>query len=111
MTELNFDTITDEGRNLYLSGKKKGLAARETFDLNTLDKNNEAINVRISENIDCNVSFLSGLFSNSITLFGSRSAFLEKYRFVEIPEKVSERLSNVITATLSEGTALSNLKR
>ncbi len=111
MADINFDDITDDGNITYLSGKNKGLAARVKFNLDNLDTSDESVNVTIPEQVGCNESFLGGLFSNSISLLGSRSSFLHKYKFIKISDEVSERLSDVITATLSKGTALSGLKK
>lgn len=111
MPIVNFEQITDNGRITYLSGKNKGLAARQTLNLEQSDKNDEIYQVVIPESVDCNESFLSGVFSNSITFFKTRSAFLNKYQFENISALTEECLNNVITATLSEGTALSSLKR
>ena len=111
MPNLNLNLITDNGRITYLSGKKKGLAAREILGLDALDKSADVVVINIPDNFDCNESFLGGLFSNSISVFQSRVKFLEKYSFESLPEALEERLNNVITATLSEGTGLSILNK
>ncbi len=109
MAKINFNDITDNGKSPYLSGKKKGLAARSSYELDKLDETDEIVEIIIPNNVDCNISFISGLFSKSISNLGSRALFLNKYRFVEVPDKIGDILNDVISATLSHNTGLSSL--
>lgn len=111
MINIDLNHITDKGKISYFSGKKKGLAVREALNLDQLDESDETINIMIPVSFDGNESFLGGLFSNSISHCGSRADFLNKYVFTGLSDVLSTRLNDVITATLSEGTALSGLKK
>lgn len=108
---IDLSKITDDGRIPFLSGKNKGLEARKQLGLQEYDDKHEQVKVNFPENLDCNESFLGGLFSNSISILGSRSAFLSLYNIVGMTEDVRGRLNSVITATLSEGTSLSKLRK
>ena len=109
MIIVNLYEVTENGTNLFLSGKKKGLAAREFLKIELVDNQDEPVEIIVPENLECNESYLGGLFSRSITKAGSRAAFLSKFQFSILPKIFQDRLNKVITATLSTGTALSSM--
>ncbi len=112
MHELKLDQITGGGTIQYLSGKKKGLEARKALDVDRFDTLEGPIKVIVPNGLDCNESFIAGVFSNSISKLSSRADFLHHYQFENMSERFSVALNNVISATLAEGTtALSGLRK
>lgn len=110
MIDIDLSEVTEGGKISYLSGKKKGLAVRETLNLNALDAKNEIVRITMPLGVKCNESFLGGLLSRSIQHCGTRAAFLQRFVFINFSDQTLEKLSDVITATLSKGTALSSLR-
>lgn len=83
MTEINLDTIAGGGRTRNLSGKERGIAAREQLSLDEFDSLPGEISVVIPEYVDTiSPSFFQGLFSQSIRTLKGKDSFLLKYHFV-----------------------------
>ena len=74
--------MTKKGTVNNLSGKERGIAARQKFKLDQFDTENEKIDVLIPETMDViTPSFFQGLFSQSIIKLGGKDAFLKHYKF------------------------------
>ncbi|WP_102225442.1 hypothetical protein [Acidimangrovimonas sediminis] len=79
--DLNAVTGTKHIRNL--SGKERGIAARQHFCLDSIDGQPGTVEVRIPEYVDTiSPSFFQGLFSQSIAALHGKDAFLKKYHFI-----------------------------
>lgn len=90
------------------SGRAKGELARRTFELEELDISGVSVIVRIPENTySVTTSFFLGLFGDSIRKAGSRSAFLDRYRF-EAPDVFWPTFDTCISRALQEQSALVN---
>ena len=83
MIDLNEFTKGGQVRNL--SGKDRGLAARERFDLDRYDESREQVTVKVPHNVYAiSTSFFCGMFGESYVKLGSRG-LREVYRF-EMPD-------------------------
>ena len=83
MTEINLDAIAGGGRTKNLSGKERGIAAREKLELDILDERPGEVSVLVPDYVDTiSPSFFQGLFSQSIRTLNGKDPFLRKYRFV-----------------------------
>ncbi len=83
MTEINLDDIAGGGRTRNLSGKERGVAARQKLGLDDIDEIPGEISVVVPDYVDTiSPSFFQGLFSQSIRALNGKDHFLEKYHFV-----------------------------
>jgi len=80
---IDLEVLT-QGRVHNLSGHERGLAAREHFRLDELDKAGEAVEIRVPEHIyGVSPSFIQGLLSESVQSLGStREAFFSHYHLI-----------------------------
>ena len=79
---INLYDLTKDGAIRNLSGKEKGIAAREHFNLDELDDINQLIVVNIPETLDAiSSSFFLGMFSQSVVKLGSKEEFINKFKF------------------------------
>lgn len=82
MPTIDLGRLTGNGRVHNLSGKTKGQDARRDLGIEGLDKEIEPIIVVIPDEIYAiSPSFFLGLFSQSLSHFGSRDAFMRHYLF------------------------------
>lgn len=80
---LNLEILTDHGKVKNLSGKERGVAARDELHIDELDTSPDLVEVVVPEYVDTiSPSFFQGLFSKSIHSLKGREGFLAKYRFV-----------------------------
>jgi hypothetical protein len=94
-TVIDLSPHTDGGRVRNLAGKDKGLDVRAAERLDELDAQGGEVEVIVPDFIDAIApSFFLGLFSRSISRFGSREAFLNHYRF---------RCSELIAPQIDDG--------
>lgn len=88
MTTIDLTPYTGNGKVRNLSGKDRGLAAREEFGLTDLDQGAETILVKVPDYVySISTSFFCGLFSESFDTLGGAEGFLEKYEF-EMPQEL-----------------------
>jgi hypothetical protein len=105
MTTIDLAALTDNGRVRNLTGHERGIAAREQFDLNSLDAAQEAIEVRVPDDLDAiTISFFQGMFADSVRKVGS--GFLEHYRFHASPEIMEQVLRGIDRVNTVRGSAL-----
>lgn len=78
---INFENLIGTSNNKILSGREFGKSSRKKYDLDSLDKSTEIINIKIPEKIIAiNSSFFLGMFDKSIINLGEEE-FRNKYIF------------------------------
>lgn len=88
------------------SGRDRGDRNREKYNLNSLDEEDVAIDVIIPENTySITSSFFLGMFGKSIQTCGSKSTFMQKYRF-QMPNRLNQNIDRYIARALRENTPL-----
>ena len=99
---IDLEELTGEGRVQNLSGRLRGLAAREKFDLDTLDTLHEAIEVHVPDYVySLTPSFFQGLFGESVHVLGNdQTSFFGHFRFVA-PPIVLQQIERGLTAALT----------
>lgn len=105
MTELNMTIdlaqLTDNGRITNLAGKSRGEAAREFFDVDSLDAEGGSIEVLVPNNlIAISSSYFLGLFSNSLRKFPVEERFKAKYHFRASP-LILKQVDHAISRSLA----------
>ena len=85
-----------DGARIF-TGRDKGVAARNEFDLNRAELEYDVINILIpSDTWGINPSFFGGMFESSIKRF--RDDFTEKYKFLYTnKEEINESLRKDIS--------------
>ena len=93
---IDLNLVTDNGKVTNLSGKERGLAARELFKIDTLDNSKEPISV-ITPNtlITIAPSYFLGIFGESVVKLGGKEQFLEKYKFYTSPNVMRQILTGI----------------
>jgi hypothetical protein len=95
--EIDFAKL---GGPVYV-GRANGAAVRAHLKLDALDTSAEQIIIRVPANTySVNSSFFLGMFGPSISRFGSREAFFQRYDF-DAPEHVRVSLEELIDRTLA----------
>ncbi len=86
---IDLGSVGDLSRSAFLSGKERGKDARAHFLLDEVEKRDGQIVIRIPLEIaSISSSYSLGLFSESVSKFGSIEKFIEKYTFDGNPEIV-----------------------
>lgn len=102
MTEIRFSELTNDGKVRNLVGHERGEAARNKWTLDELDRDSQAIEVIIpDELLTLSSSFFQGMFAQSVKKLG-RDGFLDHYRF---------RASTIVMQQVGEGIRDSLMKR
>lgn len=84
---IDLASYTANGKVRNLSGEVRGLAARNEFGLDGLDRSSEYVTVRIPNYVYAiSTSFFCGMFSDSYKTLGHET-FLKKYRFDVTPDQ------------------------
>jgi len=92
-----------QGKVRNLSGQNRGVAAREFFDLETLDHKDEVITVKFPEDLLAVApSFTQGLFARSFAALGSGYSFRKHYK-IEASELIKEQLEHGFRRILVHG--------
>jgi hypothetical protein len=100
MNPLKIDFAAFNSR--VLVGRPRGEAAREKYDLDSIDKEGRQVEVTIPNNIySVNSSFFLGLFGKSIVTAGSRETFFGRYHFSSSNE-LKERFEGYVSRALQE---------
>lgn len=99
---INLEQLTGEGRVQNLSGRLRGLAARELFRVDELDGATDVVEVRVPEYVySVTPSFFQGLFGGSVQALGSDAqAFRQHFRFIA-PAIVLQQLERGLSAALT----------
>lgn len=84
-----------------LVGRELGSSIREILDLDSIDKNNEIVIIKIPDNIFCMTSsFFIGLFGPSIIKL-DKYRFMYKYKF-ECNKMIYETIEDGINRSLNK---------
>lgn len=79
-TEIRLGQFKRSEEKIF-TDRDKGIEARKTLDLDSLEENNDIINVLLPTDIwTVNPSFFGGLFEQSIKKY--RDKFWDKYKFL-----------------------------
>ncbi|WP_156478017.1 hypothetical protein [Acetobacter malorum] len=106
---IDLNNVTNNGAVRNLSGKERGEAARNLFQLDNLDKASETVVVRVPHYLYAmSSSYFLGLFSPSVTRFGSKEKFLEHYRFEASPSIMKSVLHAISRCLLPKDGGLHN---
>lgn len=87
MQMIDLDQLTGEGQVQNLSGRLRGLAAREMFKIDEMDAANSPVEVHVPEYVySLTPSFFQGLFGKSVHALGDdESLFRARFKFVAAP--------------------------
>jgi len=101
MAAIDLEELT-QGKVHNLSGRLRGLAAREKFHLDEIDESSEPVEVRFPDYVYAvTPSFIQGLFAKSVERRGgSANAFRSSYSFIA-PAVVLEQVERGLTAILT----------
>lgn len=102
MASIDLEELT-QGKVHNLSGRLRGLAAREKFHLDQIDAESEPVEVRFPDYVYAvTPSFIQGLFARSVERRGgSERAFRRHYTFIApavVLEQVERGLSAILTS-------------
>lgn len=101
MKSIDLELLT-QGKVHNLSGRLRGLAAREMFALDAIDDAGESVEVRIPDYVYAvTPSFVQGLFGKSVERRGGREQdFRNSFRFIA-PAVVLDQLDRGLSAILT----------
>ncbi len=92
MKEIDLSEYTSNGKVRNLSGKDRGLSARDKFKMDDLDKDEGVVKVRIPDHVYAiSTSFFCGMFGDSYNTLG-HDRLLEKYHF-DMPEALRPQIN------------------
>lgn len=98
MNDIDFEQFTSPSA-ISISGRDKGIAAREKLDLKTKDADDSEYRIIVPEYIiSLHISFLLGLFGDSIRKLGKED-FLKKYQYQDY-EKYKTNIDESVTRAL-----------
>jgi hypothetical protein len=98
MAEIQLADLT-KGEVRSLSGQERGVAAREHYHVDALDRDENPVIVQVPDDLDSmSPSFIQGMFSLSIRLLGPEK-FREHYVF-DAPPEIIDQVNRAITNTL-----------
>ena len=102
MKMINLEELTGNGRVHNLSGRLRGLAARDLYKLDEFDQSAEDAEVVVPGYVySLTPSFVQGLFGESIRASGNDlTAFRRRFRFVA-PAIVLEQLERGLSAIMT----------
>lgn len=104
---LDLRDLVKDSKGIIVSGKDRGLSAREVYCVDRFDESDGAIKVLLPEHLRIMTpSFAMGMFSKSVTKLGSVDLFLEKYHF-KTSHLVLGQIKRAAELSLIEGDALS----
>jgi hypothetical protein len=100
---INLGELTGNGKVHNLSGRLRGQAARKMFQIDDIDRRDDAVEVIVPGYVySLTPSFFQGLFGDSVKAHGNDpSRFLARFRFVApsiVLEQVERGLSAVLTS-------------
>ncbi|MHA3977429.1 hypothetical protein ACW9UR_07090 [Halovulum sp. GXIMD14794] len=89
MTQLNLESLT-RGEVRMLTGHQRGVSARDHFDLVTLEKSGDVIELVAPRNLDTvTPSFVQGFLAGSIARLGA-DGFSRVFSFEGLPNLIRE---------------------
>ncbi len=99
MTSIDLEELTGAGKVHNLSGRERGLAARELFQLDKLDAEPSPVDVIVPEYVySLTPSFVQGFFGESVKAFNyDTNRFKSHFRF-RAPSIVMQQLERGLAA-------------
>lgn len=102
MASIDLEVLT-QGKVHNLSGRLRGLAAREMFGLDQIDEAGDVVQVRIPDYVYAvTPSFIQGLFGRSVERRGGREQdFRRSFSFIApavVLDQVEKGLSAILTS-------------
>lgn len=95
LTKLTRNTVRS------LNGQERGVAAREFFGVDELDRAEEPVIVQVPNNLDSiSPSFLRGMFALSIGTLGT-AGFMNHYVF-DAPVEILEQVDRAVKGTIAD---------
>ncbi|PHQ63059.1 MAG: hypothetical protein COC10_08145 [Sphingobium sp.] len=103
MTAIDLEQLTGAGKVHNLSGRERGLAARELFDLDKLDADAQPVDVIVPEYVySLTPSFVQGFFGQSVRTFEyDTERFKAHFRF-RAPSIVLQQLERGLAAITTQ---------
>lgn len=96
-----------KGEVRNLTGQDRGVAARELFDLDSIDQTEEDVRIIVPADLDAiSTSFFQGMFTASVRAASSAEAFFARYRFEATPSIREQVFRGVERILAPRGTAL-----
>ncbi|PZR84379.1 MAG: hypothetical protein DI537_33135 [Stutzerimonas stutzeri] len=106
--QIELIELTNNGEVHNLSGHERGLAAREKFQISSLDGAQDEVVVSVPDFVyTITPSFFQGMFAESVKRFSSREAFLSKYKFKAQPVVLQQIDRGIKASLMHRGTFLS----
>ena len=105
MAMINIDELTGFGKVHTLSGHPKGVAARQKFELDALDKSSEPVQIVVPDHLfGLSPSFIQGLFTASVRYFGNdKKKFFDHYK-IEASDLIIRQVNRGMDAILTDRT-------
>ncbi|KXU29218.1 hypothetical protein A0J57_18230 [Sphingobium sp. 22B] len=103
MTAIDLEELTGAGKVHNLSGRERGLAARELFKLDQLDADAQPVDVLVPDYVySLTPSFVQGFFGASVKAFGyDTERFKSHFRF-KAPSIVMQQLERGLAAITTQ---------
>ena len=107
---IDLSSVRTSPSSRVFSGRERGLAAREKFNLNVLDHQSGGVTVVIPEGTySMNMSFFLGMFGDSVRELG-RDEFRQKYLFESDPVHL-QSIEEGVNRALKESFVLPEKKK
>jgi hypothetical protein len=99
---IDLEVLTGNGRVENLSGRLRGLAARELFKIDDLDQSDDVVEVHVPDYVySLTPSFFQGLFGKSVHALGDNpERFKSRFRFIA-PQIVLQQIDWGLRAALT----------
>lgn len=99
---IDLEELTGDGRVQNLSGRMRGLAARERFGIDELDRGGTPVEVHVPEYVySLTPSFFQGLFGASVHALGDNAdRFHNRFKFIA-PPIVLQQIERGLRAALT----------
>ncbi|MBL8709101.1 MAG: hypothetical protein JNL25_07915 [Rhodospirillaceae bacterium] len=105
---ISLAALTGDGKTRALTGKERGLAAREALRLDELDESLASVTVEVPAYVSAiSSSFFLGLFAESVRHLRTEQEFLRKYNFVATPVIQNHILNGLKNALIDRGSLTS----
>jgi len=99
---IDLEELTGDGEVQNLSGRLRGLAAREKFRIDALDNSPETVSVHVPSYVySVTPSFFQGLFGASLAAFGHDSERFRRHFRFDAPSIVLQQIERGISAVLT----------
>jgi hypothetical protein len=100
---IDLEGLTGAGKVHNLSGRQRGLAAREMFGLDHLDQLDEPVEVIVPSYVySVTPSFVQGFFGESVKAFGNDTTRFKNHFHFTAPSIVLEQLDRGLAAIVTK---------